>query len=141
MAEAVNFAPADWLPFGTQSIRRYKKYKKNPVFSHEELLVKTLSKDDAWRNIEHLKADLEDVVLRECEKRANLREDYGDVEVVPMYTRVEKKARNAKDAPEAETRQCFYCKTFAFFSCVSCKECAQPGIVSCLSHLEKVYLL
>lgn len=37
--EAVNFALPDWLPTGLKCVNRYKDIKKNPVFSHDELLV------------------------------------------------------------------------------------------------------
>jgi hypothetical protein len=40
-AEAVNFAPADWLPFGEDCARFYSTYLRNPVFSHDELVVRT----------------------------------------------------------------------------------------------------
>lgn len=37
-AEAVNFAPADWLPYGGIGAELYKTYHKTAVISHEELL-------------------------------------------------------------------------------------------------------
>lgn len=37
-AEAVNFAPADWLPHGGTGTELYQLYRKAPVISHEELL-------------------------------------------------------------------------------------------------------
>jgi histone demethylase JARID1 len=37
-AEAVNFAPADWLPHGGFGADRYRQYHKAAVLSHEELL-------------------------------------------------------------------------------------------------------
>jgi hypothetical protein len=37
-AEAVNFAPADWLPHGGIGADLYRLYRKAPVLSHEELL-------------------------------------------------------------------------------------------------------
>jgi histone demethylase JARID1 len=37
-AEAVNFAPADWLPYGGFGAELYKNYHKTAVLSHEELL-------------------------------------------------------------------------------------------------------
>uniref|UniRef100_A0A0E0E6R1 [Histone H3]-trimethyl-L-lysine(4) demethylase n=1 Tax=Oryza meridionalis TaxID=40149 RepID=A0A0E0E6R1_9ORYZ len=36
-AEAVNFAPADWLPHGGIGAELYRLYRKAPVLSHEEL--------------------------------------------------------------------------------------------------------
>lgn len=37
-AEAVNFAPADWLPHGKFGAELYQLYHKTAVLSHEELL-------------------------------------------------------------------------------------------------------
>lgn len=37
-AEAVNFAPADWLPHGGFGAELYQLYHKPAVLSHEELL-------------------------------------------------------------------------------------------------------
>jgi histone demethylase JARID1 len=37
-AEAVNFAPADWLPMGGWAVERYRFYHKAAVLSHDELL-------------------------------------------------------------------------------------------------------
>ena len=37
-AEAVNFAPADWLPHGGFGAELYQLYRKASVLSHEELL-------------------------------------------------------------------------------------------------------
>ena len=37
-AEAVNFATADWIPWGKTAVGKYKLYKKVPVFSHEGML-------------------------------------------------------------------------------------------------------
>lgn len=37
-AEAVNFAPADWLPHGGFGSELYRRYHKAAVLSHDELL-------------------------------------------------------------------------------------------------------
>ena len=42
-AEAVNFAPADWLRFGAASTERYRSFRKPSVVSHEQLLMKVRS--------------------------------------------------------------------------------------------------
>ncbi|KAE8672486.1 lysine-specific demethylase 5A-like isoform X2 [Hibiscus syriacus] len=49
-AEAVNFAPADWLPHGGSGAELYQLYRKAAVLSHEELLC-VVAKDmegEAW---------------------------------------------------------------------------------------------
>ena len=39
VAEAVNFAPADWLAFGIRSGERYRAFQRTPVFSMDQLLI------------------------------------------------------------------------------------------------------
>lgn len=40
MAESVNFAPSDWLPYGRDAKERYRSHGGRPsVFSHEELVM------------------------------------------------------------------------------------------------------
>lgn len=41
MNEAVNFTPADWLPFGEESIKTYQLQHRAPVFSFDRLMVRT----------------------------------------------------------------------------------------------------
>jgi histone demethylase JARID1 len=38
-AEAVNFAPPAWLPYGTDVVARYRELGKSPSVSHDQLLV------------------------------------------------------------------------------------------------------
>lgn len=44
-AEAVNFAPADWLPHGGVGADLYRLYRKAAVLSHEELLCVAVKVD------------------------------------------------------------------------------------------------
>lgn len=47
-AEAVNFAPADWLPYGAFGADLYQRYHKTPVLSHEELLCVVAQVCTCW---------------------------------------------------------------------------------------------
>jgi len=44
-AEAVNFATIDWLKFGAKCVDTYRKFKKEPCFSHDELLMNVVNND------------------------------------------------------------------------------------------------
>ncbi|RYH13094.1 hypothetical protein EON65_36490 [archaeon] len=46
IGEAVNFAPFDWLPFGGEAEDRYRRYAREPVFSHVRLLFTLLHNKD-----------------------------------------------------------------------------------------------
>lgn len=39
VAEAVNFGPASWLPYGTDAVRKYRQEKRHCTFSHDALLL------------------------------------------------------------------------------------------------------
>ncbi|EFJ42973.1 hypothetical protein VOLCADRAFT_66478, partial [Volvox carteri f. nagariensis] len=39
-AEAVNFAPADWLPYGSAAVREYRQQGRRSTFSFDDLLVR-----------------------------------------------------------------------------------------------------
>ena len=50
IGEAVNFAMADWLGLGMDSVRRYRKMHKLPLFPHEEVVVhEALKLDKTWQ--------------------------------------------------------------------------------------------
>lgn len=38
LGEAVNFATASWLPFGAQSVKKFRRMRKSPIFSHTQLV-------------------------------------------------------------------------------------------------------
>lgn len=42
-AEAVNFAPPDWLPHGSDAIRKYREQQKPVTISHDQLLASIVS--------------------------------------------------------------------------------------------------
>ncbi|GMF19455.1 unnamed protein product [Phytophthora lilii] len=59
-AEAVNFATVDWLPWGAKSLRKYREFRKLPVFCHEALvctLAETLV-DGSSFDVEHTESSL-----------------------------------------------------------------------------------
>jgi histone demethylase JARID1 len=44
--EAVNFAPPDWEPFGEAGVQRLRDYRRQPCFSHDELLLAAASRKE-----------------------------------------------------------------------------------------------
>ena len=53
-AEAVNFAPADWLRFAPLSLERYRSFRKPSLLSHEWLLLKVNSLQSAASKQSHI---------------------------------------------------------------------------------------
>ncbi|XP_005179423.1 lysine-specific demethylase 5 isoform X2 [Musca domestica] len=121
-AEAVNFAPADWLKMGRECINHYSMLRRFCVFSHDELVCK-MALEPAKLTFGIATAcyiDMAEMVDSEKKLRKSLLE-WG-------VTRAERKAFEL--IPDDE-RHCQECNTTCFLSAVSC-ECTK-GIV-CLRH-------
>ena len=52
-AEAVNFAPPDWLRFGAPSVERFRSFRKQPVLSHAWLLLQVRCSQMAKPRLHH----------------------------------------------------------------------------------------
>ncbi|KAJ1850354.1 hypothetical protein LPJ57_008162, partial [Coemansia sp. RSA 486] len=125
--EAVNFATPDWLPFDIPSVRRYQRYKRNPVFSHDELIVTMASQYSAER---WFCVAATEMATRELAERARLRQS-GIRREAAWHTVDE----GDPDLPEEMRQQCVTCKAFAYLSAVVCS--CTPNYISCLAHAEK----
>ncbi|XP_071572335.1 lysine-specific demethylase 5A isoform X1 [Temnothorax nylanderi] len=122
-AEAVNFAPADWLKIGRECITHYSKLRRFCVFSHDELVCK-MSLDPDTLDIGVATATYHDMLqMVEAEKklRKNLLE-WGVTEA----------EREAFELLPDDERQCEACKTTCFLSAVTCS-CHSSQLV-CLRH-------
>ncbi|KAI9355372.1 hypothetical protein DFJ73DRAFT_623678 [Zopfochytrium polystomum] len=84
--EAVNFALPDWLPYGLSCIERYHRFHKKPVFSQDELLIATSTKDTSIKTAIWLKAGIDDLVAREKKGRTILREKYAGYITEEIWT-------------------------------------------------------
>ncbi|GAA5911001.1 uncharacterized protein JCM6883_000674 [Sporobolomyces salmoneus] len=103
--EAVNFALPDWIPIGLKCIERYREIKKNPVFSHDELLMTIAQHDKNPRTSRWLLPNVRAMVERELSDRETVRTlDPAPEEQAEDYDR------------EEEEYQCEYCKTLCYLS-------------------------
>ncbi|GAA5878392.1 hypothetical protein JCM16303_002757 [Sporobolomyces ruberrimus] len=103
--EAVNFALPDWLPNGLNCIERYREIKKNPVFSHDELLMTIALHDKNPRTSRWLLPNIRAMVEREL----------ADREAVRALDPAPEEVNEPQDREEEEY-QCEYCKTLAYLS-------------------------
>ncbi|TPX70142.1 hypothetical protein SpCBS45565_g01901 [Spizellomyces sp. 'palustris'] len=99
-AEAVNFALPNWLPFGLDCVERYHEYRKQPVFSHDELVIATSKRDIDVRAAVWLKPELEHLRDHELEARKQIRE---------LHPGIHEVVENLEIAHEEED-QCAVCK-------------------------------
>ncbi|TPX31535.1 hypothetical protein SmJEL517_g05157 [Synchytrium microbalum] len=124
--EAVNFATADWLSYGTQSIERYRDFRKMPVFNHEELLITTACKNNDEQTALWLKPELERLRDREIRIRNDVRTRPGKL----------KQVVDKAEYTNEEQGQCSYCNQYCTVTAVKC-ECS-PERVVCPFHVDHV---
>ncbi|KAI9310266.1 hypothetical protein BX666DRAFT_2033269 [Dichotomocladium elegans] len=122
--EAVNFAPFEWIDYGLSCVKRYKEYKRQPCFSHDELLATTARNDTSVEAAIWLKGPLLEMQERELSERRKL---------LKKYPKIQQVVDNA-DVPD-EQQQCVYCNSYAYLSRVTC-ECTQK--VACADHVTEL---
>ena len=139
--EAVNFAPHDWEPFGEEGVKRLQEFRRQPCFSHDELLMTAAARDPTIKTAKWLAPALVRLRDRELQERQDfLRRhmDYND-----HYCKIvnEPGAENnvrcdigfemdEQDLPEEEYG-CCYCKAYSYLSRYQCHKSSK---VVCLLH-------
>ncbi|XP_014249418.1 lysine-specific demethylase lid-like [Cimex lectularius] len=126
-AEAVNFAPADWLSMGRECITRYASLHRFCVFSHDELVCKIAL--NASSIDPKIAAATYDDMLKMVEMEKNLRKKL-------LGWGVCEAEREAYELVPDDGRQCYCCKTTCFLSAVTCK-CSTDKLV-CLHHFDSL---
>ncbi|KAM2673879.1 hypothetical protein EV2_015129 [Malus domestica] len=128
-AEAVNFAPADWLPHGGFGAGLYQLYHKTAVLSHEELVCVLAKKSDCDSRVStYLKKELTRIYNKEKTWRERLwrkgiiRSSLMSSRTCPEYVGTE------------EDPTCIICQQYLFLSAVVCR--CRPSAFVCLEHWE-----
>ncbi|KAI9341427.1 hypothetical protein BDR26DRAFT_860412 [Obelidium mucronatum] len=118
-AEAVNFALPSWLPYGLSCVDRYVKFHKQPVFSHEELVIATALKDSSIKTCLWLKPEVDILCDREISARSLIRTKYA-----AHLTEI-----TETDTLTAQSRDifCEVCRAYCFCTSVSLA-CSVPKI-------------
>ena len=139
--EAVNFAPHDWEPFGEAGVKRLQEFRKQPCFSHDELLMTASGRDTTIKTAKWLAPALQRLRDREFQQRhdfAKRHKEFNDHQCLidckhgtqgstPCQLHFE---YDEQDVPEAEY-QCCYCKAYTFLSRFRCQTTSK---VLCLLH-------
>lgn len=124
-AEAVNFAPIDWLAKGRQCVESYSNVRRYLVFSHDELLFKMVEAMDRLGLSTTLATH--DELKRVIEKQKAIRE---------FLSRLGVTARQMEQVvfekiPD-EQRSCRFCKTTMFMCALVCKH----KRMTCVEHRD-----
>jgi len=146
--EAVNFAPTDWEPFGESGVERLQQFRRQPCFSHDELLW-TAAEGAATGGVTIQTAKwLAPALKRLHERELLLRKAFidkhkedghkGDDQACVITDIIEDAGSRChvsltideEDVPEEEY-QCSYCKAYAYISRFKCET---SGKVMCLRH-------
>eukprot|EP00899_Mesostigma_viride_P019506 jgi/Mesvir1/27557/Mv07307-RA.2 len=130
-AEAVNLAPADWLPYGGVDVSRYRYFRRSAIISHEQLLlvIGAHNEYDAetarWLLPELVRVTALERQLREalCAK--------GVVHSQRMRPHADPSRIN-----EEEDAQCAICRYHLYLSAVTCR-CAGDK-AACLQHSRRL---
>ncbi|KAH8984229.1 PLU-1-like protein-domain-containing protein [Lactarius akahatsu] len=118
--EAVNFALPDWLTYGRQCVERYREHRKQPVFSHDELLITITQQSQSIATAIWLNDSLKEMTDREMGDRLRARSlKLGEI-------------LEEEDRPE-DQYQCLVCKAFCYLSQVTC-HCSNK--VACVDHAD-----
>jgi histone demethylase JARID1 len=134
--EAVNFAPADWEPFGEEGVQRLRAYRKQPCFSHDEMLLTAVSGPYTITTAKWLGPALERTRDNEMHARAFFREPEA-TETVSSNTqhylgpRYQKTAEIIDPETEEEETICTFCKCYCYLSRVVC---TKTNKTMCLLH-------
>ncbi|KAI8873732.1 JmjC-domain-containing protein, partial [Ramicandelaber brevisporus] len=124
--EAVNFALPDWEPYGVECAERYREFSKQPVFSHDELLMNIAQNVEAANQSTGalwLSGALDKLLKRELEDRNRIRSQYPNINESILDHDVRE-----------EEYQCIKCKTYSYLSAITCS-CTADRIV-CLRHYD-----
>ncbi|GAM83932.1 hypothetical protein ANO11243_019220 [Dothideomycetidae sp. 11243] len=134
--EAVNFAPTDWEPYGDAGVERLRVYRRQPCFSHDELLLTASSRDTSIRTSRWLGSALERILQRELTTRAIFLSEPqpsqdGTVDDVYRGPRYAFPAETDSESLDEDDYICAFCKCFSFLSRYVCRK---SGKVMCLLH-------
>ncbi|KAJ2894404.1 hypothetical protein IWW38_002590, partial [Coemansia aciculifera] len=129
--EAVNFATSDWMPFDVPSIKRYQHYERNPVFSHDELLISMCEADPSFLHQAWFQEAILEMAHRENADRSRVRNLWSMGVGEAAWDDVEE---GDPDMPDEMKQQCYVCKAFSFLSAIVCS--CSSNYISCLAHAQ-----
>lgn len=134
--EAVNFAPNDWEPYGAEGVNRLRLYRKQPCFSHDELLLTAAARDNTIKTAKWLAPALERMRDDELAARKQFLEtpdaESGIADAQPyLGPRYKAEIEIIESAPEEEEVICQFCKAYCYLSRYRCKK---TNKTLCLLH-------
>lgn len=138
--EAVNFAPADWEPFGAAGVERLQTFRRHPCFSHDELLFTAAARDNSITTAKWLAPALERSTNRELNDRATFIARHRDMAphncglgANPPKGDCQLKFVVEEEDLSEDDYQCQHCKAYTYLTQFRCHK---SGKTLCLMHAE-----
>lgn len=143
--EAVNFAPSDWEPYGEAGVQRLQDFRRQPCFSHDELLLTAATQQgsNSIKKAKWLAPALERMLDRELRAREDFRQRHKPYEnhacrIFPLYDNADSEQPpcdlvveyDAED-PSEEEMICTFCKSYGYLSRFICTRSSKT---MCLLH-------
>lgn len=136
--EAVNFAPHDWEPFGQAGVERLQTFRKQPCFSHDELLITAASRDTSIATAKWLTPALQRLQDRELKQRGDFLHRH---QIINGHgCKISDSANESHvgctlgyeiDDQDETEHQCTYCKAYSYLSHFRCHSSSK---ITCLEH-------
>ncbi|EUB62146.1 Lysine-specific demethylase 5B [Echinococcus granulosus] len=126
-AEAVNFCPAEWFPFGLHCVDHYALLHRPPLFSHAELLCRL-----AESGLESSRVPIT-FLLVVTDQLAGLLAKERSLRRHLVRLGVRRTERFVFEALDKEARKCQLCRTTLFTSALTCS-CSKSFL--CLEHYQ-----
>ncbi|CAO3597796.1 unnamed protein product [Absidia cylindrospora] len=131
--EAVNFAPVDWLDYGLECAQRYKDHRRQPCFSHDELLVNIAKMEVPPENVKWIMKAVTDMEQRELGDRKRFKRQHPGIKQLSV-TKDANGIHFSNDLDQ-EHLQCFACHCYTYLSYVTCP-CTKK--VACFEHFDEL---
>jgi histone demethylase JARID1 len=133
IAEAVNFALTDWLPYGRQAMVRYREMRREAPFAQEEIIFSALERRDVWSTmapaeLERLCQELRYLIQEELA----LREAAGCFGGVPERLADPRAPTYVSHQGGSDRDTCPSCRQPFFLSAVRCA--CMPERRTCVRH-------
>lgn len=129
LAEAVNFAPPDWLEMGRKCVDHYSFMRRYCVFCHDELVCKMATLADKL-TLQVAAAAYKDMLVM-VEKEKRLRREL-------LEGGVTEAEREAFELLPDDERQCAICKTTCFLSALTSMDQKENNEIVCLRHFKSM---
>ncbi|KAI9802385.1 MAG: hypothetical protein M1833_001891 [Piccolia ochrophora] len=141
--EAVNFAPSDWEPWGRAGVERLQAFRRQPCFSHDELLLTAAGRDTTIKTAKWLAPALERLRNTEISQRRALIARHKELDNhqctldalddFDTEGKMHCGLRSTKDDEDLgeDEYQCGFCKAYSYLSRFQCHKSSKTV---CLLH-------